>query len=267
MKDLIVKHDDNGVFNDISKSCQDFLRDSETIEYTLSEDYIYIGLYKPFNAFYAELISVTGNASYEYYNGSWEVLSVNDDTRSLSRSGFVEFEKPADWSSTTVDNDNLYWLRLSLDATVSLELKGLNIVFSDDQDLSKEVRDINDFIARGDSSFIAYHVSSRDQIIQTIRNGGDYKNRVDNALSENITKWDILDLGEIRQASKFLTLSKIFFDVSENVDDKAYLRYVDFSKKYGESFKLFRMSLDKDDDGIKDSVENLALNEIIVSKR
>lgn len=268
MSDLKIFHNDNGVYLNYSRDLADYLRNDVTIDYTLAEDFIYIGLYKPFNSLFAELTTpIVANMSAEYWNGSsYQSLNLDDDSVNLSRSGFIKWNKPSDWSANTVNSENLFYIRLSFDASVQPVFKGLNIVFSDDQDLLKEVRDIMDFRAAGDSSFIAYHVSSRDQIVQTLRNGGDFKRRLEEEFYRNLTKWDLLDIGEIRQASKFLTLSKIFFDVSENNEDKAYIRYRDYLAKFGEAFKLFRLSLDKDDDGEADRTEILALNEIVVTK-
>jgi len=79
-------------------------------------------------------------------------------------------------------------------------------------------------------------------------------------------KWDMLDRGEIRQAAKYLCLSKIFIDVSENVEDKAYGRFKDYEGMFGAAFKLFYMSLDTNDDGNVDELENMAINDIRIMK-
>jgi hypothetical protein len=157
-----------------------------------------------------------------------------------------------------------------------MSVKGMNLVYADDNDLISEVRLINDFLAEGDTSFISYHVAARNEIVQTIRNGGYVKQigqdaflpqRSEEVLKrKNMNKWDFLDIDEIRQAGKYLALAKIFFDVSENTEDKAYQRYRDYEGMYGAAFKLFYMSLDLDDDGNEDKRENLALNDVTVTK-
>jgi len=103
------------------------------------------------------------------------------------------------------------------------------------------MRNIDALKAKGDNSFIAYHVASRNEIIQSLRNGG-YSKRFDD-MAANITKWDILDLGEIRQASKYLALAKICFDISLNVDDKFYSKFRDYEGMFGAAFKLFYLKL------------------------
>lgn len=155
--------------------------------------------------------------------------------------------------------------------------QGMNIVYSDDTDLKSEVRVLDDYLATGDSSFISYHVAARNEIVQSLRNGGYIKEQdptaafapfleFNNIKRENLNKWDVFDLGEIRQASKYLTLAKIFFDVSENVDDKHYQRYRDYEGMYGAAFKLFYISLDLDNDGNEDQDEMLMLNDVTVTK-
>jgi len=64
-----------------------------------------------------------------------------------------------------------------------------------------------------------------------------------------------------------LTLSKIFYDVSENTDDKQYQRAVDYNDKFGEAFKLYRISIDKNDDGKADKDEKTQLRGMRIHKR
>ncbi len=162
--------------------------------------------------------------------------------------------------SAVPDNEPLYSLA---------SLKGVNVVYSDDNDIRGEVRSIDDYLASGDTTFISYHLAARDEIVQTLRNGGNSKVSADTSLAiKNLqmNKWDVLDKGEIKQASKYLCLSKIFFDASKNVEDKSYERFKDYEGMYGAAFKLFYMSLDSNDDGNIDDVENMVLNDITVRK-
>lgn len=207
-----------------------------------------------------------GQQFYMSFEDSYHTVTSIDSTIG---SAFIQFS-PA----TTLDvpdNESLFSMA---------SCRGMNIVFSDDNQLAGEIRTIQDYRFEEDSSFIAYQVSARDEIVQTLRNGGSSKikdlNNIDflpNSVyatktikRENITKWDILDVGEITQASKYLALSKIFFDVSENVDDKQYARYRDYEGMYGASFKTYYLSLDKDDDGNIDNSEKMAPNWVRIHK-
>lgn len=262
MQDLMVLHDDNGSFIDHSKSAKDFLRDDFTIDYTPVEDFIYVGLYKPFNAFYCEFstaAAIQGNLSFTTNNNS---LSVDDDTQSFTRNGFIQFEKPENWTKQIINGVEAYWLRISSDTAIAPIFRGLNLVFSDDNDLRQEVRRIDDLMEKDDTSFIAYHVASRNEIIQTLRNGGNTK-KVDDIV-RNITKWDMLDIGEIRQASKYLTLAKIYFDNSVNSGDQYDEKHGKYMGMFGGAFQLWISSIDKNDDGKYEQDKDLVLNNIEV---
>ena len=272
MRDLKVFYDDNTLFQDFSGDARDYLRDDFNFQYTAGEDFLYVGLYKPFNSIYAEFTTADTSAavaSYSYFNGSGfvSISDIKDDTKNFKRSGFIKFEKPEDWQATTVNNEDLFWVRVSFDIdTDPLVIRGLNTVFSDDNSLRQEQRNINDLLAKGDSSFIAYHVASRNEIIQTLRNGGNYT-RVDGSFKVNdLTQWDILKPEQISEAAKFLTLSKIFFDVSSNVDDKWYQKYKDSKMMFGSAFKLYLQAIDTDDDGINDEAENNNFRNVVFRK-
>ncbi len=269
-KDLTLFHDDNGAFTDFSLSGSDYLRDDTSITLVAAEDYIYAGLYKPFADLYAELTTAASGPhtlTGEYYDGSSfvAVSNLRDDTSGLTRSGFIQWARPSDWESTTVNGEDLYWFRFKTDTdTSAMSIRGLNVVFSDDNDLSAELRTITRLLASGDTSFIAYHVSARDEIVQTLRNRGKSKQQSASVQPENMTKWDILDTGEIRQAAKYLALSKIAFAVSDGIDDKWHQRFVDWRGEYGKAFNTWFLSLDLDDDGVKDNDEALRTSRIRV---
>lgn len=269
MKDLFVFHDDNSIIADYTSDSRDYLRDDFAVTFTSIEDSFYVGLYKPFNQVYLELKIPSGvniNLTASYWNGTgYQSLTLIDDSKGFTRSGFISFEKPSDWVISTLNSENKYYIKLNSD-DYTATIQGLNIVYSDDNDLRKEVRCIDDFSQGSDISFIAYHNSARDEIVQSLRNGGHSTQLDTSYLSQNLTKWDLLDIGEVRQAAKYLCLAKIFFDVSENTDDKQYQRYIDFQQKFGEAFNLYRMSLDKNDDGITDDTEVMQLKGMRVSK-
>ena len=274
MKDLFFYYDKNMVISDYSQKARDYLRDSFTIDFVGAEDSFYIGLYKPFDWVYMELLTEALTDSelvYEYSNGAgFSGLNVFDDTIGFQRSGFINWNKPSDWKAQAINGQELYWVKITSPVNFSIAIQGCNIVFADDNDLEQECRDIKDYLYKNDKSFIAYHVSTRNDIIQRLRNGGDKKLVNENTVNEkfeNITKWDLLDIGEIRSAAKYLCLSKIFFDVSENVDDKAFSKYKEYMAQFGDAFELFFLSIDKNDDGQVDIVkENLAENDIEVYK-
>lgn len=253
--DLNVLHDDNGVFSDKSASAVDYGRDSFVLPLVAAQDYLYLGLYKPFNKVYAEMKVVNTVANIftaEYWNGSAWTALVNfwDLSQGFTRSGFMQWKKPNDWASTVVNSDLLYWVRLkpNFDHSALTELQGLNIVYADDQDLQNEFSRVADYKASL-LSYITYQQAVRDDIVQALRNKGNVKY---NEKFINVSKWDLLDADEVRRGATYACLAKIFFELSDNVDDKWYQRHKDYTEKANKALELFALSLDTNDTGLDD---------------
>jgi len=260
-KDLSVLHDDNGTFIDWSVEANDYGRDSFVIPLVAAEDHLYVGLYKPFKEVYLELkvLNVIANdLTAEYWNGStWNNLSeFLDDSKGMTRSGFLSWAKPDDWVATTVNSDSMFWVRFvpSVDITGTTEVQGLNIVFADDQDLVNEFSNVLSYL-QSLSSFISYHQSVRDDIVQSLRNKGNVKTNSSAQTLKNITKWDLLDTEEIKLGAVYGVLSKIFFQLSDDPEDKWYQRHKDYENKCKEALELYSLSLDLNDDGKDDKSE------------
>jgi len=114
------------------------------------------------------------------------------------------------------------------------------------------------------SSWILKHVASRDDLIQKLRNSGDRKIKTEDINGKAITKirditvFDLHDIDQLRSASKYLTLSKIFrFELSDSEDDKFEKLGRKFQGQSDAAFNLFFLSLDFDDDGVEDQNESL----------
>lgn len=272
MRDLFTLFEDNIAFIDYSSEARDYLRDSFQIDYVQADgDAIYLGLYKPYRQLFVELDTVavanTGSITFEYWNGSsFASLSVIDESKNFTRNGFIKFDAPSDWSVSTINNEELYWIKITNDVDFDITFKGLNTVFSDDTDLKSENRTIDDLLAVGDSSFISYHVAARNEIVQSLRNGGHTTRVSGGKVDKDLTKWDFLIPEQIRNASKYLTLSKIMFDVSSNVDDKWYSRFKDYRDMYSDAFKLYLMAIDENDDGEASSVEQNNFRTVTLQK-
>lgn len=58
--------------------------------------------------------------AYEYYNGAWTTLTVQDNTRAAGSSipftalgvGSMHWEQPSDWTTTTINGATCYWVRV-----------------------------------------------------------------------------------------------------------------------------------------------------------
>ncbi len=254
--DLNVLHDDNGTFSDKSAEAVDYGRDSFVLPLVAAEDYLYLGLYKPFNRVFAEMKVVNNVANIftaQYWNGSaWTALSnFWDLSQGFTRSGFLQWKKPTDWEATTVNSDLLYWVRIkpNFDHLNTTELQGLNVVFADDQDLKTEFSRIDDYKASL-LSYITYQQAVRDDIVQAVRNKGNVKKTTKLI---NISKWDLLDADEVRRGAIYACLAKIFFELSDNVEDKWYQRHKDYTEKANKALELFYLSLDTNDTGKDDN--------------
>jgi len=277
MKDLKVFSEISGSFTDHSSDAQDYLRDNFELTFGIG-DKLYLGLYKPFNAAYLELNSSAGSAdlSFRYgSDGAFSSLFVSDQTKGFSRSGFLSWDRSRvtdNWVESDVNGESQFWVEIEFNSSTTVDIQGLNLVFSSDYLMDIKNPFVLDYLAKNDTSFIRYHVAARDEIVQTLRNGGYIK--MPGAIQDlffqpsvnrqNITKWDLLDIEEVREAATFKAIAMVFFNESRNVEDKAYNLYRQYQGKYGESFKLYYLSLDKDDDGKEDSNEKLASNESTV---
>jgi hypothetical protein len=275
---LTIFHDDNSVFADHSEAMLDYGRDIASVELVSAEDRFYIGFEKPINTFYVELSVANTNANTftaEYYNGTafTALAKFKDDSLGFTRSGFMRWDRnQTDEVVNTINGTELFWYRFtpSADHSVGTALAGINLVFADDEDLRGEIPEIAQFRNSGESSFILVHQAARNDIIQELRNKGRLKSKSVSSSTlrqlQNIDQWDLLDKMEVRSSAKYLALSKIFFNLSDRLDDKHYQRSLDYNNKFKEAFDLYWLSLDLDDDGIVDNSERLITQRTVVTR-
>jgi hypothetical protein len=259
---LTIFHDDNAVFADYSEQSCDYTRDTVSITaLNKDDDYLYFGYYKPINAVYVELATANTNANtlaFEYYDGSaWSSLTVRDESKGFTRSGFILWDRQDDHTETEINSTTLYWVRCRPSVTHSAtSIQGINLVFCDDISLKEEFADISnsDLLASGQTSHILAHVAARNEILKILRNRGYIKYNEDTGF-ENITQWDLLDIHEIREAAKFKALANIFFELSESTEDKWFMKYELYDKKFKAEMNSQTLSVDEDDDGVMDEGE------------
>lgn len=260
---LDVFHDDNSTFITHSDGAADYTRDSFSVELSSTEDYIYLGLYKPFSCAYVELTAVNTNGGVlaaEVFDGtSWVSTTLTDESLNMARSGFLFWDK-SDMEATTINGLERYYVRLrpSVDHSV-VEYRGINLVFSDDARLKQEFSDILNpsLISAGENSHISAHVTARNHILQKLRARGYVKVNPDTG-TENINAWDLMDIFEVREAATYFALSNIFFNLSDDPDDMWWDKHETYKIKFEEMFRLASLTIDSDDDGVTDSDEKLA---------
>lgn len=247
----------------ISLDMESFTSDSLEISLPVGMS-IDIGYYKPINAIWIELTANTlvKQFALKHFNGTGFVqTTTTDHTKNLTRSGWIKWQRNlSNESKTNLHGKELYWYKLELvsaaiDPAV-IEFEGINLVFSNDDDLNEEFPGISELLPDGSTSFINFHQSARKDIITHFRNQGKFVNATN---PKNLDQWDLLDIGEVREASKFLTLSKIMQWRSDS-DDKFFQKHQDFLAKYGDKINLAFLSLDQNDDGIADDSEKTGIN-------
>lgn len=264
---LKVLHDDNNTFLDHSDFAIDYTRDFFSLELVAAEDYIYVGDDKPINNFFVEMNVANTNAcelTVEYFTTAWtEVSNFFDRSQGFTRSGHLTWDKTLTESEVnagtghqknSVNGIEKYWVRLkpSADFSIGTIVAGLNIVFSDDVDLKEEYYEITQYLPENQASFIHSHVAARNEIIQSVRNNAKIRAdiRVDNM--QELNAFDLHNFEQVRQASKYLTLYKLFFNMSNTVEDSMYLRAQEYHKLYKNALNLFFIEIDLDRDGVKE---------------
>jgi hypothetical protein len=273
---LEVIYSDNmgNFFNYKNKAC-DFSRDD--FEVTLDTDEtLYVGFYKPFNSVYVDSItpnSATGTVIGKYWDGTtFSVMEgYSDETLNLTRSGFITWERNQDTEQPTVVNGlTKYWYKFTTDVkTSAIKFNALNLLFCDDQTLKNKFNKIlSDEFLDGETTHNKVHATCRDEIVETFRRQGYTKYNASVLKSSvkdtigilSITAWDLHDIFEVKEASAYLALSKIFFDFSDKADDIWMIKSKEYMGRYEENMNLAKVSLDLDDDGIVEPQENLAVS-------
>lgn len=267
---LEIKSSISSTFADHKINLGDPTRDSVTKTFADS-DYIYIGFFKPIKAFYIDLATANTNditLSFEYYNGSaWTTLSnAIDETNGLTRSGFIQwpesdFKDSTDnllWDANEVDSLEKYWVRISFSAASSeTTFNFIGLVFSDDTSLLTQLPYANDTqLLSGQSNHLKYHVSARDEIINKLESKGYFKIDTDNNV-DRITPWDLLDINQVKLGAIYLVLSKIYFNLSDAVDDQWIDKSERLYERYDKMISNIRVSIDQDDDGETDNGERM----------
>jgi len=87
-----------------------------------ANDFLYLGKVTRFKELYANL-AVTGSYGglvWEYWDGDeWKVLVTSGAGDGLDADGPITFTPPVDWAKTTVNSQNLYWIRASATAVTT----------------------------------------------------------------------------------------------------------------------------------------------------
>jgi hypothetical protein len=235
----------------VDVSTQAHLFQLENISMTLlSSDYIEIEFHKNLNTLYIDLQTANTNQSIlkieAQNNGlTWDELDLIDETKGLSKSGFLFFEK---------NTAKKYRISLSADSS-AMKITGIASQLCSDNDLRLEVPAVQQMLPRGYTTHIAAIESSTRYILQVLNNMGKYKyNGID---INKINRYDIFNVDEIRQCATYYSLHVLFNNASDS-DDNYRFRADSYLVKFNESLKIFQgafLVLDLDDNGQEDEQE------------
>jgi hypothetical protein len=151
----------NNVLIDYSKEMSVYHSDAIDLDITHDEDCLYIGSPFPFNSFFIKVstASTVGiNPMVSYWNGStWgSSIEVIDETLGLKQSGYITFQVDRSKSSWSRDDTQLngggervtglgdvniydmYWAKITFDASDEVSLKWIGHNFITDNDLRVE---------------------------------------------------------------------------------------------------------------------------------
>lgn len=216
---------------------------------------------KPLSKLYFDLTGAhDGVLDAEYWNGSSLVnmVGLTDRTDNLVKRGWIQWEKQDDDAT----DSGVYRYRFSITAVsapISASLRFIGVIFAEDKDLKTDCPDVADYIPSTDTSAIRFHVSAKDDLVNFFRAKGktvfdtDYR---------KLTEYDFHDPEELKQAGKYMALAKVFFWRSDAVDDKWYSKAKDFEARGYSAANVYFLSLDTDGDGVEDTAEKQAIQEL-----
>jgi hypothetical protein len=238
-------------------------------EVDLSQGPIFIGYYKPIKNFYVELVEELDDdeINVQYFNGESfvDVAFLEDNTFGLTKSGLIRFKEIEKdfFKKSEINGLSKYWLKITNSSESTPLLKGINLVLSNDKDLSF-VPSLTSYLPNGADSWIAFHQEATSQVIQTIRNSGKTirydKNGIGKAFNiKQVDQFDLLDIEEFRNASKYYALYLIFDYISKGDGDSYHQKSVRYFEKYVENLNDKLISLDENDNGVKELEEELAV--------
>lgn len=255
---------------DINLNAQDLTKSLYRAEGTevvtiTDSDFLYIGYKKPIKQLYFELDVVNTNTSVltiEKYNGAWTEVDGWDETSGFSDSGFIFLDDFENEAVTTINSQEKYWIRISLDVTSSqLTFRLINLVFCNEEDLLNDEPDIKKYYPADLDSHIFSILASREFIMRKINNSGKYKYKESTEEISQMNQFDLFDINELREASAYYTLYKIFMNLSDSNDDNYLSKAESYLEKFQASFKVFKgsmLTLDTDDSGTLSEAEKSA---------
>lgn len=251
----------------ITQDVYSFTRDSN--QFTAVDSFT-VSRYKPMDALFVFLPTVSTDLANTItleimdQNGSVLILeNFFDDTKGFTRSGFITWDPQVDARYNQTRTSQPFQIKLTFANPVTAEVGGINLVFCDKQDLLREFPDLDGLmnIVGGDdvynTTLMRMLEASRDDIEKKIKDGSFKK--LDRSYfftpPKELDRWDLLRVNEIRLASVYWTLAKIFFFLSDSPEDQYQQKFQYYIAKAEGEFESASLSIDTNDDGSLDILE------------
>lgn len=146
--------------------------------------------------------------------------------------------------------------------TISVVTAADDKLFSSDSDLTALEPDILKWTKAGRSSFLDVHRMAQSKILEWIDEAG-YRNEDGTKVSKN----ELLDLSEVRPWSRDLTLSLIFFGISNQVDDVFAQKSKYYASQAKDRADRAVLAWDFNKDGDLEVSEEVAVTQSMVMER
>lgn len=225
---------DNGTRKDFTHKLNNYISQTEVMDFVSNDDYLYLGSEAAFNHRWIELETVNTSASTLSEIAVWDgdewktVVEIIDLTKndagdtSLSKSGIISWVTDKDqtlWVRDDTDDTSnnqiigledlniydLFWVRLkwSADLDVTTELKAITHKFADDEDLFNLWPEFDTDEAReryrdGTTTYDQVHFESAQEIIKDLKRQGVL------ATPDQILEWSNFRTSSVHKAAEIL---------------------------------------------------------------
>lgn len=236
----------------------DLTFDALTID--LETDSLLIGYYKPISNLYVEMskrvdeegVFIADEIDFQIQKSTgFEPLEVFDRTYGLTGSGLISWDNSGHVKSTA-NGQEMYWIKLTTKTPALVKINGINLVLSNDKDLIGFFPTLLSYLPTGRESFIGFHQEARNRIVQHIRSSKRTIKSNTKLNTKNVDQFDLLNIEEFKQASKYLSLALIYSFLSRDDGDKFEDKKIEALAQYEISLDTAFMSIDLNDNGKDD---------------
>lgn len=163
-----------------------------------------------------------------------------------------------DWEYAT-EGDKTVTVRVTTDGAPVSKTKTITVLseaddklFSSDEDLQKHETDVLKYVPSGRNTFKYAHREAQTQILEDL-----FRIGITNISGQKLTKDAVVDVDEVKEWSRFLTLQFIYNDLSNQVGDIFSQKSEQYKSWALESRQKSILKLDINGDGNVDSTEGV----------